>query len=139
MKIKEMFLSSPLKSPLIPQLGRPVALHGPFQEGSGAVPISASQASYPVKSHFWGLARLSPLRDLCLSLRSPPGATHGVSDHDPFEDLASPVMLLLPPPLSPPPSGQPWIVQLPVLLSWFSLGSERTLGGSAQLIQGEAG
>lgn len=53
------------------------------------------------------------------SLRSPPGAAHGVSDHDPFEDLASPVMLL--PLHCPSLSGQPWTEDLPVQLSWFPL------------------
>lgn len=83
-----------------------------------------------------GFACCCTLCDLCLSFHSPTGATHGVSDHDPIEDLASPVMLPLPP--SPSPSGQPWTAELPVLLSWFSLGFGRTLGVFPQLRQGEA-
>lgn len=120
---------SPPKSPLLSELERlPWAIPG----GSGAFPVSASQATSPSKSNF------SPLRDLCLSLHSPLGATHGVSNHDPFEDLASPVMLLLTPSPSPFPLGQPRTGELSVLLSWFSLRSGRILGASAQLRQGGA-
>lgn len=35
--------------PFYPTIG-----HSPFQEGSGAFPISASQASSSFKVHFWG-------------------------------------------------------------------------------------
>jgi hypothetical protein len=54
----------------------------------------------------WGgfLAALSPVCDFCLSLHSPLGATHGVSDHDPLKDFTSPV---IPRPPSPSPSWQP--------------------------------
>lgn len=38
--------------------------------------------------------------NLCFSLHSPLGSTHGVTNHDPSEDFSSPVRLALPPPLS---------------------------------------
>ena len=59
----------------------------------------------PSRTSLGGVGSPQPLHDLCLSLCSPPGATHGVSDHDPFEDLTSPVMLPLPPSPPPSPSG----------------------------------
>ena len=107
MKNFKSCLSSQPKSPRIPQFGRCGALHGPFQESSG-VSLSQHPGSPPPSgASFGGLAHLSPLclSDLCLSLCSPPGSTHGVSDHDPFEDLTSPVMLPLPPPPPTSPSG----------------------------------
>lgn len=125
-KLRSVASHWPPKSPLIPHFGRSGSLHGLFQEGSRVFLVSAFQATFSFKGQFQRLAHLSPLRDLCLSLRSSPGATHGISDHDSFEDLTSPVILPVAPRLSPSPSEQPWTEKLPVL-SWFCLRSGRTL------------